>query len=168
MMCQPIPPPPANVNANPPPPTDAKSTRQRFADHESNPTCAGCHTLIDRIGLGFEHYDAIGAYRTKDGLGPVDATGEILSARTDLAGSFDGAVELAGKLAKSTEVAECVARQWFRFALGRVESENDACSLQAIDGGFRASGNNVRALLAQVALSDAFRNVRLTAVKEMK
>ena len=103
-------------------------------------------------------------------MGSVRWTRPVKSSRREpiSAGSFDGAVELAGKLAKSTEVAECVARQWFRFALGRVESENDACSLQAIDGGFRASGNNVRALLAQVALSDAFRNVRLTAVKEMK
>ena len=69
---------------------------------------------------------------------------------------------LANKLADAPEVSECVTKQWFRFSLGRVESTDDACSLQAARDAFRAAGGNVKTLLAQIALSDAFRNVRST------
>ncbi|MGZ3421708.1 MAG: DUF1588 domain-containing protein, partial [Polyangiales bacterium] len=33
------------------------STRDRFAAHDKNPACSGCHHLMDPIGLGFEHFD---------------------------------------------------------------------------------------------------------------
>ncbi len=162
LLCQAIPAPPNNANTSPPPPTPATTTRERFAQHTADATCAGCHTLMDPIGLGFEHYDAVGAYRDQDGGSAVDATGQILIARSDVTGPFDGAVELANKLANSSEVADCVASQWFRFSLGRIESTDDACSMVSIRDGFKASGGNVRSLLAKIATSAAFRNVRAT------
>lgn len=162
VLCGTVPPPPDNANTTPPPPTAITSTRQRFAQHVADPTCAGCHQLMDPIGLGFENYDSIGAYRTMDGLGAVDATGNVIAAAADVTGPFNGAVELAHKLAGSSDVANCFANQWFRFALGRMESGNDSCSIQSIHDTFRASGGNIRELMARLALSPSFRNVRLT------
>ena len=56
-----------------------------------------------------------------------------------------------------------MVNQWFRYSMGRMETTNDACSIQG-DPRQRstASGGNIRELLARVALSPAFRNVRLT------
>jgi hypothetical protein len=160
ILCQPLASPPPGVNTSPPPVTEATTTRERFAQHVSDPTCGGCHRLMDPIGLGFEHYDPIGSWRTNDGLGVVDATGTLEAVAPDLAGSFDGAVELANKLAASRQVRTCVGLQWFRFSLGRMESVDDACSVKAIRDGFDASGGNVRTLMNQIAQSDAFRLVR--------
>ena len=162
VMCGNVPPPPMNVNTTPPAPTPATSTRQRFAQHSSDPTCATCHQLMDPIGLGLENFDAIGAYRTMDGLGPVDATGNIVAAGGDLVGSFNGALELVNKLAQSQDVSDCFASQWFRFSMGRMESVDDSCSMQDIQDAFHASGGNIRDLLARIAVSPSFRNVRLT------
>jgi hypothetical protein len=162
ILCQPLMPPPPNVNTTPPAVTDATTTRARFAAHEADPLCASCHLLIDPIGLVFENYDAIGAYRTQDGLGAVDASGEIKGATGALAGPFVGAIELGRKLAASPEAAGCMANQWFRFALGRMESNDDACSMQTIRAGFAASGGNVRELLTKLVQSDVFRHVRAT------
>jgi hypothetical protein len=161
LLCGFIGSPPPNVNTSPPPPTPATSTRERFAQHESDPVCASCHVLMDPIGLGLEHFDSIGAYRTADGLGTVDATGKLVGAGPDLDGAFDGAIELANRLANSTEVNNCVANQWFRFSLGRIESVNDACSLQGLHEAFRSSGGNIRELLARIVLSPSFRSVRV-------
>lgn len=158
LFCSPLQPPPAGVSTTPPPPSPSTTTRERFEKHVEDSTCAGCHSLIDGLGVGFEHYDAVGAYRTQDGLGQVDATGNVVG--TDVAGAFAGAVELANKLAGSKDIENCVVNQWFRFSLGRIETKNDACSIKSIRQGFRASGGNVRTLLAQVAVSDAFRYVR--------
>jgi hypothetical protein len=166
LMCQLLEPPPENVANAPPPASPATSTRERFAQHSLDPTCAQCHQVMDPIGLGFEHYDAIGAWRTTDGLGAVDARGEVLAAGDDLKGSFDGAIELAERLSGAREVKACFSNQWFRFALGRVESRNDACSIQAIHEGFIASQGNIRALFGQIAQSEAFRHVRSTAGQE--
>jgi hypothetical protein len=162
LLCETIPPPPGNVNTTPPTPTPITSTRQRFAQHEADPTCAACHRLMDPIGLAFEHYDAIGSYRDMDGLGPVDARGEIMvvPATSSLAGAFAGAVELSAKLAGSRQVSDCFANQWFRYSMGRMESVDDACSIQAIHDGFHTSAGNIRSLLANIALSPAFLNVR--------
>jgi hypothetical protein len=164
LLCQPIPAPPIDVNTTPPPVSPATTTRERFAAHEANPSCGGCHVLMDPIGLGFENYGAIGEYRTMDGKSPVDASGQVRNVpgeSIDAAGPFDGAIDLGKKLGASRRVGDCVASQWFRFALGRMESIDDACTLQTIRAGFAASGSNVRDLLKAIVLGNAFRNVRV-------
>ena len=166
VLCQTIEPPPANVNNAPPQPSASTSTRERFAQHSADPVCAQCHELMDPIGLGFENFDAIGAWRTEDGLGAVDATGSFAEVAADLAGDFNGAVELASKLANSAEVRSCFANQWFRFALGRTESNSDACSMQSIHEGFEESGGNIRLLMSEIAKSEAFRHVRASGGEE--
>jgi hypothetical protein len=57
----------------------------------------------------------------------------------------------------SGEVRDCVTRQWVRFALGRVEGEEDACSLAAIGHTFAGADFSVRELMVGIVTSDAFR-----------
>ncbi|MEM6996529.1 MAG: DUF1592 domain-containing protein, partial [Myxococcota bacterium] len=156
LLCTPPPPPPPGINAIPPNLDPNATTREIFEAHTEDPACAGCHSLIDGIGLGFEGYDAIGAYReTQNGL-PVDQTGTVLG--SDVDGDFDGAVELANKLATSDDVRTCVARQWFRYAFGRIEdNDGDACSLEVLDDAFAASDYDVRELMVALVQTDAFR-----------
>lgn len=160
LLCQDLPDPPPDVDSTPPDPDGKLTTRERFEEHRLNGVCSGCHKLIDPIGFGFERYDAIGQYRTHDAGKPVDATGTIVKAG-DLDGDFDGAVELARKLAASTQVRACYVRQWFRYALGRLETEGDACTLRALEDHFDRSGRDVRALLLALPTTAAFRYRRL-------
>ena len=160
VLCESLPDPPPNVDTTPPAPSPGATTRQRFAVHETNPSCAGCHKRIDGVGMGLENYDGIGAFRTMDGTQPVDATGQFLDTK-DLDGPFNGAIDLARDLAGSPEVQQGVATQWLRFALGRMETTADGCSLQGLHQAFDASGHDMRALLVSVALSDSFRSKRV-------
>lgn len=155
LLCQPPPPPPPDVNATPPDPQPGATTREIFEQQTAEPYCAGCHKLINGIGLGFEGYDGIGAFRELENGLPVDESGEVVG--TDVAGPFDGAVELAHKLAESEQVRDCVATQWFRFSLGRLEGEADACTLDALRQSFADSGHDVRALMLALVTTDAFR-----------
>jgi len=91
---------------------------------------------------------------------PIDSAGELVDAG-DASGPFNGAVELARRLAESHEVRECVKNQWFRFALGRNEGEQDACTLQSLSEQFAASDYDIKALLLALVTSDAFRYRRL-------
>ena len=156
LLCTPPPPPPPDVDAIPPSPDPMATTREIFEQHTADPACAGCHVLIDGIGLGFEGYDAIGAYRATENGSPVDQTGAVVG--SDVDGEFDGAVELANMLATSEDVRSCVARQWFRYAFGRIEDpQGDACSLEVLDAAFAESDYNVRELMVALVQTDAFR-----------
>ena len=156
LLCTDLPDPPANVNTNPPTPDPSSTTRQRFEQHRNDPSCAGCHQLLDPIGVGFENYDAIGRYRTNENGLPIDSAGELVSAGMS-SGTFNGAVELAKKLSTSPEVRACVQKQWFRFSLGRFEGAEDACTLKSLNDDFAASDFDVKKLLLSLVTSDAFR-----------
>lgn len=155
LLCQPLPPPPADVDNVPPDPKPGVTTRERFAEHTADPSCAACHKLIDGIGFGFEHYDGTGAFRTMDEGLPVDASGEIIA--TDVDGIYDGAIELSERLAGSEVVRECVARQWLRYSLGRLDDTEDVCATQELVARFESDDDQLRTLIHEVVQSDAFR-----------
>jgi len=155
LLCQIPPPAPDDVDINPPEPDPNATTREQYDQHRSDPACAGCHILFDPVGFGFENYDAIGRWRETENGQTIDASGEL--AATDVNGDFYGVAELGDRLADSEMVADCVARQWFRFANGRTESEdNDQCSLDQIRGGFEESGYDLRELLISLTQADSF------------
>ncbi len=154
LLCTIMPPPPASVDVNPKPPTPTSSTRERVAAHVEDPTCAACHQMLDPIGLGFEHYDAVGAWRDQDGGKPVDATGIVNG--VSFTAPFSGVPALAAQLAGSTEVRECITKQWFRFAYGREETALDANVLGSLQAALNASGGNFKELLLSLTQSDAF------------
>src|SRR5438876_7983847 len=77
----PVPPPPAGVDTNlmDKPGAMPKTIREKLAQHRTNPTCNGCHSVIDPLGFTLENFDVIGGWRTVDETGrPVDATGDTL------------------------------------------------------------------------------------------
>lgn len=159
-LCQTPPPPPDTVNDNPPGLDPTLPTKQRYEQHREDPECAGCHVLLDPLGFGFEHFDALGQFRTMDGQNPVDATGEVVGA-DDADGPYDGHRELTERLAGSDYARACVSRQWFRYALGRLETTADACSLDDIYARFESSDYDIRELMVAIAVSDAVSHLKV-------
>lgn len=158
LICQPIGDPPPNLAITIPPINANQTTRQRFDQHAGIPGCNACHRVIDPLGDGFEHFDALGRYRTRDNNLPVDSSGELVSiSEQSLNGTFDGTGALAEKLAVSRQVHDCFATNTFRFALGRVENHDDECALQQVQEQFFDTGGSFRQLMLQIALSDQFR-----------
>jgi hypothetical protein len=156
LFCTTLPPPPPEVNNTLPQADATTSVRERFEDHRADVGCSKCHRLIDPLGIPFENYDAIGAFRTMDGPAQVDPSSD-LDGTSKANGPVKDAIELVDRLAAADEVRDCVALQWFRFGVGRDEKPEDDASLVAIRDRFRQSGNDIPALVAAIALSDAFR-----------
>ena len=157
-LCAPVEPPPPSVNNTPPDPQPGLTTRELFRVHTEAAVCATCHSLIDPIGFGLEHYDELGRYReTQSGLA-VDASGELVGLPEEsLNGPFDGAIELAEKIATSETALSCLAQKWATFALGRSLEPGDQCSLDRAVAQASASGGNLSELLVALVSSDAFR-----------
>ena len=154
LLCGTVPPPPANVEIVAPDPDPTLTTRQRFAVHRENPVCAGCHRLLDAVGLAFEHYDGLGRYReTENGL-PIDASGDLYG--SDVDGAFVGPRELGEKLANSPQVLGCFANHWFRLSQGRRETAEDHCSVLRLSEAFTTANLDVRQLALALTQTDAF------------
>jgi hypothetical protein len=158
VLCQDLPDPPANVPQLPAP-KEGVSNRERFAMHTSNAACSGCHRLIDGLGFGLENYDGVGRYRTMDQGVPVNADGEVIET-SDMNGPYTGGPELADLLAHSAQVRDCAPTQWLRYALGRKEGDDDACSLIALREAFASSGGDLRELMVALTQTDAFFNYK--------
>lgn len=155
LLCEPLAAPPPDVPVLPEQVAADATLRERLAAHTDDPSCAGCHRLIDPLGFAFEAYDAMGQFRVEDGQGAtIDSTGEIVG--TDVAGPVAGPVALAAALADSDQVARCYVGQWLRWALGRELEEDDEELLAALEIGFVDNGGHVPTLLAELVASEAF------------
>jgi hypothetical protein len=163
LLCQHVPPPPPNVNTNLPEASEDKplTRRARMAEHVESPACASCHKLMDPIGFGLEHFDALGKWRDKELLligrkrveMPLETTGEIAG----LTGaSFADARQLGGILAASKICQDCVVRQVFRYAHGRPETDADDAAVARLTAGFRSSGFRLKELLLEVVRGPEF------------
>jgi hypothetical protein len=156
LLCAPPPPPPdgliaeltAELEAD-----DSLTERERLARHRVNPTCAACHTLMDPIGLGFENYDSIGAYRTTERSGkPIDPSGQLPDGAP-----FAGPVELVGLLAQDQRVQGCVVRQLLTYGTGRGYDGNDDALVELVRTSAGGPVATFRSVLNSVVQSDAFR-----------
>jgi hypothetical protein len=156
VLCEVLPAPPPNMTVAPPPVDPHATTRQKFMQHSADPYCASCHQYMDGVGLGFEHYDGIGLWRDTDHDLPVDARGAVVGS-SDSDGPFDGVIQLAGRLARSEEVRDCLVTEWFRYAYGRDHTDADACTVAQLQATLSGSGGRVEDLLIALTQTDAFR-----------
>ncbi|MDX2019787.1 MAG: DUF1592 domain-containing protein [Deltaproteobacteria bacterium] len=140
--------------------------REIFEQHSKNPTCAGCHALIDPIGFAFENFDAIGRWRDKYSNGAnVDANGEIVEAG-DAEGKVSGVAELGKKLAQSDFVNRCLSSQFYQYAVGRDLTSNDACALDWMAYNLSKKGSgNFRAALTAITTTPAIAGPSIEGAK---
>lgn len=152
VLCGTLPPPPPNV-PEPEAPKPGQTTRERFAAHGKN-ACANCHKVMDPLGFAFEVYDGIGRYRTVEEGKPVDASGSIWLPSGDQV-MFQNGVELLSKLAKTTDVATCLARQLGRYGAGTANGFDDAAGQELLQ--LVGSGRKLADLFVSVVKTRAFR-----------
>lgn len=152
ILCEHVPLPPEGVALEIPESVEGTATtkRQRLELHRTNPTCAGCHAMMDPLGLPLESFDAIGRYRTTEQGLPIDPSGE-----------FDGVPvadsrELGSVMSQSDTVAECIVRKYYSYSMGHPQRDVDEIVIRELATSFSASGHRLRALIRDIATSDAF------------
>jgi hypothetical protein len=126
--------------------------------------------LIDSIGFGFERFDAIGRQREKEVIKlsapyqegkakpetvelDIDSTG-IVKGIPD--SQFSSPRELGRLLAATPACQDCVAKQLFRCAFGRPETQSDRPTLERAEGAFRKSNFRFKELMISLITSEAF------------
>lgn len=120
----------------------------------ANPACGGCHDQIDPGGLALEHFGALGEFREAYESGkPIDPSG-ILPVAKDL--SFDDSGDLFASLAENPAIATCFGKQVVRFALSRVDVEDDGCAVQGVGDIVASEGGSLSDAMIGLIESDAF------------
>jgi hypothetical protein len=170
LLCQHVPNPPPGVNTEVPEPTAERplARRQRMQNHVENPTCATCHRLMDPIGFGLENYDAIGRWRDGEVIEfesgrrgnpgrkvelPIDPNGEIAGLAN---GGFAEPKQIGRLLSESRACQECIVKQVFRYAFGRLETSADRETIRNAFAVFRDSGFRFKELLVAMVRSPQF------------
>lgn len=168
-----VPPPPPGVDTTLPNITEDQplTQRQRLEIHLNNESCAGCHRLIDPIGLAFEQYNAIGAFQQKMSLRFGSRGDEsrgrqptMIELDLDTAGFIQGMEnsefstpqQLGKLLAESNACQRSIVKQLFRYAFGREETALDQPVIEGLLEKFRASGYRFKELVIALVTSDLF------------
>jgi hypothetical protein len=127
--------------------------RQRMEQHRADPSCASCHKLMDPLGFGLENYDAVGAWREREGDAAVDAGGELPDGRR-----FQGPAELREILtARKDEFRRCLVEKLLTYGLGRGLEYYDACAVERIASASASGGDRFSVIVAEIVKSPAFR-----------
>jgi hypothetical protein len=155
LLCQTIPRPPANVKADQPPgDKDAVCKYDRYLEHRTSSSCAGCHDQMDPIGFGLENYDIAGVYRDHDEGLPqcaIAGEGELVGV-----GKFSGPAELGKLLVDQELVQPCIVKQLLQFALGRKADAIEDAELDSLQSTFEDQGYQLAELIVQYTGSAAF------------
>jgi hypothetical protein len=115
----PLPPPP-NVptleESNKESASVPKTLREQLEQHRKNPSCAGCHQVIDPPGFALESFNSIGQWRSElPNGGKVDANGVLADGR-----KINGPLELRQAiLSRPAAFTTAVTERLMIYALGR-------------------------------------------------
>jgi hypothetical protein len=130
------------------PPT---TVREQMAAHLTNPTCKGCHSLIDPVGLALEHFNAIGRYRAtyENGLA-IDATGVMSNGEM-----VDGLASMAAVLTADPQFMPCAVEKFGSYALGETFAESNR---DQVVSRWLAGEPTLKNLVKEVVSHEAFRS----------
>jgi len=155
LLCQPVPPPPANVDfsAVENPKVTLRTARDRVNAHLENPVCAGCHKITDPMGLALENFDGEGRFRETEKGALIDASGSLDGK------SFNDVIGLGQALRDHPALPTCLVRRAYAYATGTGPTNADRPLLNFFSTRFAEQGYRVPELMRTIALSKVFSQV---------
>jgi hypothetical protein len=161
LLCQKVPPPPGNVDFSLVQDTSNplyKTVRQRLTAHRKEAMCAGCHKIMDPVGLAMENFDTASEFRTTENGATIDATGDINGKH------FDGMRQLADVIKQDPGTTSCVVTRAFSYGAERKPTEQERAWLTSVQADLAQSGVKWRELVRRIALNqDFYTNVQASA-----
>ncbi len=134
---------------------EPQTVRARFEQHRSEPACYSCHIRLDPPGFALERFDAIGAWRERDGAQPVDA-------RAEWSGQpFDGPAQYKALLAaQPQEFTRGFVEHLLSFALARKLEIFDMLAVAEIAQASAADDWRFHRVIIEIAKSYPFTHTR--------
>ncbi|MEJ0035025.1 MAG: DUF1592 domain-containing protein [Gammaproteobacteria bacterium] len=137
----------------------ALTVRERLEQHRANPSCNGCHGVMDPLGFALENYDVVGAWRDvdRDAGSVIDASGQLASG-----GHVGGPAELnTALLAKPDQFVQALTEKLMVFALGRGLRYQDMPAVRAIVRDAAKDDYRFESLISGIVASPGFQMKQL-------
>src|SRR5262249_104161 len=110
------------------------------------------HDKLDPLGFGFENFDGIGGWRTKDGTFAIDPSGVLPDGKT-----FAGPAELRAILkGRPQDFCHCLSGKMLTYALGRGLGYYDPCAGCDVAAAVAREQYKFSALVLAVVRSELF------------
>jgi len=152
----PPPEPPPNVPTLPEGTTEKLSMRARMERHRADPACAGCHQLMDPIGLALESYDGIGRWREEDNGEAVTGYGGPIHVLRDF-GPIGGPADLRKAiLSQPDRFVRTATEKLMTYAFGRALTAADMPAARTVVRSAAAEDYRFSALVLGIVTSPAF------------
>jgi hypothetical protein len=129
------------------------TVRERLEQHRANPTCAGCHGIMDPLGLSLENFDLLGRWRDSEDGHAIDAAAQMVDG-TALRGPQDLRAAL---LARSDAFVATFAERLMTYALGRELASHDMPVVRGVVRAAAQEDHTFRALVQAIVASESFR-----------
>jgi hypothetical protein len=131
--------------------------RESMVLHRSMPSCASCHSRMDPLGLALENFNALGRWREKERLEPIDATGTLITGEP-----FHDIRDLKRTLIEKhrIEFYRCLSEKLLTYALGRGLESYDVQAVDTIVGNIESGEGHASALISGIIESAPFQRRR--------
>ena len=128
--------------------------RERLTAHRTDPTCAGCHKLMDPMGLALENFDSDAGYRSTENGQPLDTSGELDGIGIHRCG---GAWPRAARQSGHRLRVSCGG--FIAYATGRAPVRRDMAWIRYLEKSFAEDGYRAPDLMRRIATSENFYRV---------
>jgi hypothetical protein len=152
-MCQKVPAPPPDVEFTVVQNVDHelhRTVRQRLIAHSTVPSCAGCHAIMDPMGLALENFDGSGEFRSSENGELIDTTGDLDGVE------FQDPLGLAAAVRDNPAIPSCLVKRMTAYAFGQELTQQQRGFLRQMRITFREKGFQVPELMRAIAESPEF------------
>lgn len=131
-----------------------RTVRARLEAHRDNPSCAGCHGIIDPLGFALDGFDAVGRSRSVDRMAgvPIDTYG-VLPDGSDINGVEDLRDAL---MERPTLFVQNLVEKLFLYGLGRPLEAEDMPAVRQIVNSAEASNFEFYEIVKSIVSTDQF------------
>lgn len=133
----------------------AMTVRERLERHRDNPSCAGCHAVMDPLGFALANFDAVGRWRDRDRFAntAIDPSAVLPSGEP-----IDGPDSLRkALLARPDLFVQSLTEKLFTYALGRTVEADDMPTVRAIIDNAAENDYRFSNIVMQIINSPQFR-----------
>ena len=160
-----------NVLGTPPPPAPPNipelseaakqgtnpTMREMMEIHRKNPDCRSCHARMDPIGLGLEHYDALGRFRMTEFGKPIDTAGELVTGE-----KFSNIEGLKAILSnkRRPDFYRTISEKLLTYAIGRGVEYYDSTTIEQLVAHMNKNNGKLTELIHAITTSAPFQQRR--------
>jgi hypothetical protein len=132
----------------------ARTIREIMAQHRADPSCNGCHSVMDPLGFALENFDAVAVWRDKDRYAgtAIDAAAELPDGTT-----VEGPGDLrAALLQRPEQFVQTFTEALLTYALGRTLEYTDMPAVRKIVREAARDDYRFRSIVWQIVTSEPF------------